>query len=431
MNKSVFILVLVFLHITCHQERNIYAVNYTPVTAGKCISDTMNTYHYIRPARYKGSLPLLIILDPGGDGLLAVKKMKPAVTGFPCLVVGSDQVRNYFQGYIPTIDLLIREFSQKFTVSRIYLAGFSGGARMAFEYASLRSVQGVLMCGAGPSVKSYEDLPCPVYMIAGTTDFNFSETYYNPLKKSGETKLISGYFRGIHEWPPSEMLNEGLLFLMGKFIPGGDDLLKLKSSLLSNKADSMLTNKDVFFALKASELALQFDPQNKTAKKQWEEYKNSTGLQGDILKIESDLMLESRINQAYAEASKSKDSAWWFNEMKQLSLEIETHMAAQQDHYLRIKAFLGILFYSKLNTLIHSQPDNGQIIHILAAYRKAETKNPDVYYDYALYFLKQGKKQKSLEYLKIALSLGFKDQAKLINDFPLSLLIKVHRDPSR
>jgi hypothetical protein len=422
MIRIALILLLVFLHITCHQDRNIYAVDYTAVAAGKCSSDTMNTYHYIRPARYKGSLPLLIILDSGGDGLLAVKKMKPAVTGFPCLVVGSDRIRNNFQGYIQAIDMLIREFSQKYSVSQVYVAGFSGGARMAFDYARMRTIQGVLMCGAGPSVNSNEGMPCPVYMIAGTTDFNFSETYYNPLKRSGQSKLMSAYFRGIHEWPPSDMLYDGLLFLMGKSISGGNVLLKKESARLSNKADSMLTNNETFFALKACELALHFDPQNKTAKKQWEEFINNPGFQGDITKIESDLMLESRINQAYAEASMTRDSTWWFNELKQLSFEIASNTAAQKDHFLRIKAFLGILFYSRLNVLIHSQPDNGQIIQILAVYRRAEPENPDVYYDYALYSLKRGYEEMSLTYLKIALSLGFKDQAKMGNDFPAAVL---------
>jgi hypothetical protein len=418
MNRIALIILLVFLHITCHQDRNTYAVNYTTVAAGRCKSDTLNTYHYIRPVRYNGSLPLLIILDSGGDGLMAVKKIQPAISQIPCLVVGSDRVRNNFQGYIQAIELLIREFSQNYSVSQIYIAGFSGGARMAFEYARVHAVQGVLMCGAGPSVNSNEGMPCPVYMIAGTTDFNFSETYYNPLKRSGQPKLMSGYFRGIHEWPPTEMLYDGLLFLTGKSISGGDVLLKMESAELSTKADSMLSINETFFALKACELALQFNPRNKMAKRQWEEFKTNSGFQGDINKIESDLMLESRINQAYAEASMTQDSAWWFNELKQLSIEIDNNTGAEKDHFLRIKAFLGILFYSRLNVLIHTQPGNGQIIHMLAVYRKAEPENPDVYYDFALYSLKRGNEEMSLTYLKTALSLGFKDQAKLGNDFP-------------
>jgi hypothetical protein len=431
MNRIALVLLLILLPITCHQDRNIYAVNYIPVASGRCASDTMNTYHFIRPARYSGNLPLLIILDSGGDGLLAVKKIQPAVSQIPCLVVGSDRIRNNFQGYIQAIELLIREFSQKYPVSQVYIAGFSGGARMAFDFARVHAVQGVLMCGAGPSVNSNEEMPCPVYMIAGTTDFNFSETYYNPLNKSVPPKLMSAYFRGIHEWPPAGMIYDGLLFLTGKSISGGDILLKKESARLSNEADSMLTHKETFFALKAGELALQFDPRNRKAQKQWEEFKINPGIQGGITKLESDLMLESRINQAYSEASMTRDSLWWFNELKQLSSEIASNRAEQKDHFMRIKAFLGILFYSRLNVLIHSQPGNRQIIHILAVYRKAEPENPDVYYDYAIYFLKSGNDRLSLKNLKIALSLGFKDRAKMGNDFPATLLNKVQSDPTR
>jgi hypothetical protein len=422
---------IVFLHIACQKDRKNITVNYTAVAAGRCMPDTADSYHYIRPVQYKGSLPLWIILDSGGDGLMAARKIQPAVSQIPCIVVGSDLIRNNFQGYIPAIESLIREFSQKYPVSGVYLAGFSGGARMAFEYARMHKVQGVLMCGAGPLVNSFDELPCPVYMIAGTTDFNFSETYYNPLKRSGDQKLISAYFRGIHEWPPADMLYDGVLFLTGKSNPAVDGLLRKESVRLSGKADSMLTKKETFFGLKASELALQFDPKNKTAKKQWEKFKNNPSFQAGITAIESDLKLESRINQAYAEASMTRDSIWWFNELKQLSIEIENNTSSQKDHFMRIKAFLGILFYSRLNVLIHTQPGNGQIIQMLAVYRHAEPGNPDVYYDYALYFLKQGKELLSLSYLRKAHALGFRDRVKLESDFPAALWGKVHSVPSQ
>jgi pimeloyl-ACP methyl ester carboxylesterase len=429
MNKIGLIFLLIFLNLACHQGKKIHAFEYTPVAAGICRLDSLNTYHFIRPKRYKGSLPLLIILDPGGNGLGAVKKAQPAVLQVPCLVVGSDQVRNYFHDYIRSIDMLIREFSGKYSVSKVYIAGFSGGARMAFEYARLRPVEGVLMCGAGPSVNSPLELPCPVYMISGTTDFNFSETYYNPLKRSGASKLVADYFRGGHEWPPPGMLKEGLIFLIGKNITGGDSLLKHESMRLSDKADTMPGEAETFFALKAVELALQFDPENIKAKKQWKGFSTNPVFQEDISKIESDLKLESRINQEYAEASLERDSIWWFNEIRQLSIKMDNSTGAQSDHFTRIKSFLGILFYSRLNTLINAQPGNSQIIHLLAAYRKVEPKNPDVYYDYALYSLKQGNKKLCLEYLNLAVSMGFKDQDKLNTNFPDSIVRKVHSDP--
>jgi hypothetical protein len=429
MNRIALVFLLVFLHIACKQDRNIPGVNYITVATGRCKSDTLNSYHYTRPARYSGSLPLLIILDSGGDGLMAVKKIQPAVLQIPCLVVGSDRIRNNFQGYIQAIDMLIREFSQKYSVSQVYLAGFSGGARMAFEYARIHTMQGVLMCGAGPSLNSNEGMPCPVYMIAGTTDFNFAETYYNPLKRSGQQKLLSAYFRGIHEWPPADMLYDGLLFLTAKSISGGDLLMQKESARLSGKADSLIAIKETFLALKASELALQFDPRDRKAKNQWKNFRTIPESQADISRIESDLVLESRINQAYTEASMTRDSAWWFNELKQLSLEIDNSRAAQKDHFMRIKAFLGILFYSRLNSLIHTQPANGQIVHILAVYRHLEPENPDVYYDYAVYFFRQGLEQESIRYLETSFSMGFKDKVRLENDFPTSVLSKVNPKP--
>ncbi len=48
-----------------------------------------------------------------------------------------------------------------------------------------------------------------------------------------------------------------------------------------------------------------------------------------------------------------------------------------------------------------------------------------MYYDFALYFFKQGNEQKSLGYLEKALSLGFKDMVKMKNDFPGNLLRKL------
>ena len=59
---------------------------------------------------------------------------------------------------------------------------------------------------------------------------------------------------------------------------------------------------------------------------------------------------------------------------------------------------------------------------LLAAYRMAEPKNPDVYYYCALYELKTGKLLQSKKDMGIAISLGFKDAVKLENDFPADYL---------
>jgi predicted esterase len=417
------IILLLFLNNACIRERDTKTVTYTPVASGKCCADTLNTYYYILPKQHKGSLPLLILLDSGGDGLFAVRKVEPAVSRIPCVVVGSDLVRNNFPGFEKTIDGLIENAYKKFNITKeqVFIAGFSGGARMALEYARKHPVRGVLMCGAGPSVNSFQELPCPVYMIAGTTDFNFPETYYNPLNKPGQQRFLADYFRGRHEWPPAHLLKEGLLFLIGKSVQDGERLVRQESVLLSEIADSLLVKDETLFAVKAVEKALCFNPDNKLAKKQMERIKNNRKFTENINKIESDLALEQKIYKAYSLASMEHDSIWWANEIKHLSLEIANNSGDKKDHFMRIKAFLGILFYSRLNALIRSQPGNNQIVHLLAAYRMAEPENPDVFYDYALYAWKLGEKQLSRKYITTALSLGFRDSVRLASDFPVEV----------
>jgi hypothetical protein len=421
------IILLVALNNACTRDRDQKIIAYTPVTPGKCNSDTLNTYHYIQPSQYEGSLPLLILLDSGGDGLFAVKKVEPAVLQIPCVIIGSDLVRNNYPGFEKVIEMLISDACQKFKIvsEQVFIAGFSGGARMAFEYARKHHVMGVLMCGAGPSVNSYQELPCPVYMIAGTADFNFPEMYYNPLSKSNQQRFLADYFRGRHEWPPADRLKEGLLFLMGRFVRDGERLLKQQSALLAEIADSLLVKDETLFAVKAIEKSLSFNPDNKPAKKLMERIKTNRKYIANIQKIESDLALENKICQAYSEASMKRDSIWWANEIKYLSQEIAGSSGDQKDHFLRIKAFLGILFYSRLNNLIHSQPDNKHIVHLLITYRMAEPDNPDVFYYYALYTWKLGKEKLSKNYMTTALALGFKDYVKLENDFPAEVVNEI------
>jgi hypothetical protein len=404
----------------CTREKESVTVTYRPVTAGKCNSDTAHAYHYLMPEKIRDNLPLFIILDSGGDGLWAINHIKPAVGELSCIVIGSDMIRNNFSGYEQAIEILIADACSKFPVSKdlVYLIGFSGGARMAFEFALRHAVKGVLMCGAGPSAGSFMDLPCPVYMIAGTADFNFAEMYYNPLNKPGNQPFLSDYFRGNHEWPPADRLKEGFLFLMGHNKNDLGYMLKQESDKMMKKADTLLQNHETLFALKALEKSIAFNPDNRKAKKRMEEFKENPVMAGDIRKLGNDLELESRISQAYAQATMERDSVWWAKEIKQLNLEIESHSGEQKDHYMRIKAFLGILFYSRLNNMIRKQPGNKQIEHLLVTYRGLEPDNPDVYYHFALYKWSRGNKALTQRYLSVARSLGFRDKEGKEKDFP-------------
>jgi pimeloyl-ACP methyl ester carboxylesterase len=358
---------------------------FTSPRSERCIADSQNTYQYILPENPKEKLPLVIALDPHGNGLLAVKIFREAVSYIPCVVASSNLVKNNYPNYPQAIQQMIDDACTKFPVDRhqIYLAGFSGGARMAFEYALKNQVKGVLMCGAGPSQNPSEQLPFRLYMIAGTTDFNFSELYYNPFHKKSEQEYFTDFFRGKHEWPSPSLLEDGLLYLSADVLSQGKALLKHKSTLLCNMADSLEQINEHFFALKSLEKAVLFDQENSAAQKQFKLLKEA-GIT-NLKRLEENLALEGKIFSAYSEAAMQHDSIWWFNEINQLDLKIEKNGSEERDHYLRIRAFLGILFYSRLNMLINGEPGNLRIIHLLAAYRNLEPQNPDTEYFYALH----------------------------------------------
>ncbi len=427
------LLLLLILTSTCTSEYNRENIAYNPPVIGNCNDDTVNAYHYVLPEKHSGTLPLWIILDSGGDGLLAVNKTKSAVADIPCVLIGSDLIRNNYYGYKQAIRQLVDDACRKFPVSKdlVFVAGFSGGARMAFEFAREFPVKGVLMCGAGPSPDLLLNLPFPLYMISGTTDFNFSEMYYNPLRKTRNPNYLTDFFRGKHEWPPADKLREGFLFLMNHSNEPVKRLAKLESEILEEKADSLLAAGENFFALKAIEKAITLDASSKRFKKKIDRMKQDQKITNQLTQLEKNLELEYRINQAYANALMEQDSIWWSKELNQLTLEISNNTGEQQDHYLRIKAFLGIMIYSQLNHFIRNQPGDVRIVHLLATYGKLEPENPDVYYDYALYEWKRGKKESARHYLSHAISLGFKDQEKMGNDFPVTFTHEIKTDTEK
>ncbi len=418
MNQLQYVWLLSLMVYACASHHtSLKAIPYTQVAIVKCQADPTHTYQLSLPEDHAGSLPLVVILDPHGNGKLAVKSFLPAVTDFRCILAGSDAVHNYMNGYVETIGQLIADVKSKYAVSQVFLAGFSGGARMALGYAVNHGADGVLMCSAGPG-QNQGELPFPVFMIAGISDFNFGETYYNPLKASPHPHMMSAYFEGFHEWPPADKIRGGLVYLMGQYLPDGAAIGSRESQRLTQAADSLLEKEEAFLALKDLELAIKLDRNNKKAKKTRETIRHDRGLSGSIDRLEMDLSEESNIGQSYAMATMQQDSSWWFQQLDWLQNEIANNTGDRKAHFMRIKAFLGILFYTRLNTMLHEDPPVAVTVHLLAAYRKAEPRNPDAYYDYALYEMKKGRRAAALSKLKHAIQLGFADRKKMAEDFP-------------
>ena len=149
-----------------------------------CRPDPLETYALYLPSTYTPdrSWPVIYALDPGARGRLPVERLKRAAESYGYIVVGSNNSRNGpTEPTVRALNAMIGDTRQRFSVDpkRIYLAGFSGGARAATVFVRLRStpVAAVIACGAGLATNlSPRDLP-PTYFlgIVGVRDFNYLE----------------------------------------------------------------------------------------------------------------------------------------------------------------------------------------------------------------------------------------------------------------
>jgi pimeloyl-ACP methyl ester carboxylesterase len=400
----------------------------------KCQQDSFNRYHMLVPEGTVPAqkLPLVVVLDAHGNGQMAVNKFRPAVRYFPCLVAGSDLIKNNYPGFEDAIAEMITDIEKKFPVDeqQIILAGFSGGARMAYYYALHHRMAGLLMCGAGPG----QQMPsCPVYTLSGMGDFNFDEQYRRPeIGSLSNDRYTSDYFHGIHEWPGPGQLSDALLVLLDND-PATERIRKKRSYQLLHVADSLERKGDELMAWNALENAAKLSVSNKEEKEaisQGEKLLKSEDFRKTIQLLETDLKTEAKLKQAYMQRSLSEGFPWWKNELTVLNKNLGTNNAGLKgDHFLRIKGFIGILLYSRINHMIHNDPNNPQLGVLLNVYAYAEPKNPDVWYFKALFAYQSGDRQTCVEDLNRSLKLGFTDREKMKKDFPAGILFQVIGDP--
>src|SRR5690242_7280808 len=107
---------------------------------------------------------------------------------------------------------MVKDAQQRFCLDkhRVYITGFSGGARLAIFLAAQCQgcIAGVIAAGAGFPVglDATKRSPLPISVTVGVDDFNFAEISEldQTLSKAGTNHLVEE-FAGRHDWPPSDV----------------------------------------------------------------------------------------------------------------------------------------------------------------------------------------------------------------------------------
>jgi predicted esterase len=181
-----------------------------------CAGDPEETYAlYLPPAYDPGrTWPILFVMDPRGRGLVGLEKFRAGAGRLGWVVASSWNTESDGPPgpNVRALNAFLADARQRLAVDRrrFYLAGFSGTARAAWDFADrLRdTVAGIAGFGAGlpPGVEPPVDAPWVFFGGAGFADFNYEEvlTLGPRLDRAGIHRHVT-FYDGPHAWPPDDV----------------------------------------------------------------------------------------------------------------------------------------------------------------------------------------------------------------------------------
>src|SRR5690606_29420377 len=192
------------------------------------ISNSSDTYAVYLPEQYSEDKkwPVIMVFSPVGDAVEAVKRFQESADRYGYVIASPDEVKNgNYQENLLKSRTFYSEVIRRYSIDKnaIYLAGFSGGARLAMSIAVMSSqIKGVIACGASFSnVPGYVPTENKFFYIGmvGDQDFNYNEMLqaldYLEQKKFDANLLV---FSGGHKWPPKEYIDKAVRLVSVKAI---------------------------------------------------------------------------------------------------------------------------------------------------------------------------------------------------------------------
>jgi dienelactone hydrolase len=188
-----------------------------------CGLDASQTYALYLPSNYAAEKqwPILYALDAGARGALPVERFQEAAEKYGYILAGSNNSRNGPVKIVQdAVNALLIDTRTRFSVDprRMYVAGFSGGARAAVQVglAMNGKIAGVIAFGAGfpPDMPPAAPIPFATYLAAGDEDFNFAELReLDGTLERLQTPHEFESFSGGHEWPSATVCGHSLEWL--------------------------------------------------------------------------------------------------------------------------------------------------------------------------------------------------------------------------
>lgn len=437
--KFIFFFILSFSFLGCRQGEKTSGENEKPedsyfkpgtiIENIACRSNKDFNYTAFLPSGFSPSkkFPLIIIFDAHARGKMAVSRFKAAAENYGYIIVASNNARNGLPDINPVVNALWDDVVNRYPVdmSRVYTAGFSGGARIAASVAIYKGgVKGVIGLGGG--------MPEPGQEIKNRFDFisvvGLNDMNYQELLQLDKALLKNGFicqiltFKGGHEWPEQNTINRAvewieLMAIKQKRIPVNDMLVRNYSIQYADTINKLIMAGESYEAYLLYNIILRdlegiYDITD--YKKSYEALLKNPAIE-KFLNLSEKLKKEELDKQAQILDWYKKAS---FSQLKTESDRLRKLISAtsgQQFHQAkRLLGFMGMLSFLYCESSLNSQ-NKANFKGFMEIYESLEPDNPDISYFKACQAIMDNQPAKAMELLEKAVTLGFYDLNRLQN----------------
>lgn len=400
-----------------------------------CQSDPSQSYSMYLPSTYSTdkTFPIIYAFDAHGTGKLPVSKYQKLAEKYGYIIVGSNNSKNGtpWEESQTIANTLFADVQNRLSLNtaRIYLLGFSGGARVANGLTITNGgIAGVICCGAASPASSTNDARGSYTFlgIAGNADFNYIEMRkYDMVDLAGHPiKHAFIEFDGKHEWPSEEVMNKAFLWtelnaMRTKTASKNDSFIKENFQPYLTKIKELQKKNETFAAYNLVKTTITFFDGLTDLTECYKIYtplKASPEVDKKLKKEEATWKQENILKQYYTDAFHTQNLEWWKNDISSLNKKIKADRDTEEAlMYKRTLDFLSLAAYMQASgTLKQNNFSSAKIF--CAIYVLVDPTNSEAHYLAASLSAMQQDQKDAIKSLDEAVKNGFVDIERLQSD---------------
>jgi len=398
-----------------------------------CKNYPNNSFALYLPTSYSSEkkYPVIFAIDPQATGKLPVANYKELAEKYNYIIVGSNNSENgkSWEEANQIVNTLLADIKNRFSVntSRMYLLGFSGGARIANAVTmSNGEIEAVICCGAispaasTPVPRSNYSLVC----IAGTADFNYTEVCKYEKVEGHTIKHTLIKFDGKHEWPPLATMDDAFWFLelneMRKSpAVSRDSLINPIIEKETKELNDLLANNKSYEAFeKCKKVIVYYNGLHdlKEFYKAYQGFKTNKEVDETLRIEEAFWKLEEEEKQKYIQAFRTNDLNWWKIHIVDLNKKIKSGKNKEEvNMQKRLLSFLSLVAYMQTTATL-KEKNMKAASYFSDIYVLVDPTNNEAHYLKAEINAINGKTKEAIQSLNESIKYDFKDLKRLESD---------------